>query len=114
MKVYGIKNCSTVKKALDWLTHHHIQYEFHDFNKSGITEEKLYEWGQKVHWELLINKRGTTWKKLDNETQESVTTPEAAFSLLKEKTSMIKRPVIENGDVLLLGFNEAEYSEKLI
>lgn len=113
MKVYGIKNCDTVKKALKWLDEHHVRYEFHDFKKQGISLEKLQEWASGLGWEALINKRGTTWKKLDRETQDSITTPEAAFKLLQDKTSIIKRPVIEDDHVLLSGFDEVAYEEKL-
>ncbi len=113
MKVYGIKNCDTVKKALNWLDEHHISYEFHDFKKLGITEDKLQEWASKLGWEALINKRGTTWKKLDTATQDSITSAGAAFRLLQEKTSIIKRPVIEEGEILLSGFDESSYSKAL-
>lgn len=111
MKVYGIKNCDTVKKALNWLDNHHIAYEFHDFKKSGITEDKLREWAGKVGWESLINKKGITWKKLDPAVQHAVSTEDAAFSLMQEKTSVIKRPVVEDGEILLQGFDEKIYSE---
>lgn len=114
MKVYGIKNCDTVKKALNWLSDHHISYEFHDFKKEGVTEAKLEEWASKQGWEALINKKGATWKKLDPDTQNSVTSAGSAFKLMQEKTSVIKRPVIEQGDVLLNGFDEAVYSKSLL
>src|SRR5690606_2806436 len=64
LQVYGIKNCNTVKKALDWLTEHHIPFEFHDFIKEPATAEKLIAWGKHTGWEALVNKRGTTWRKL--------------------------------------------------
>ena len=114
MKVYGIKNCNTVKKALEWLKDHNIDFEFHDFKKSGISEEKLRAWSAKAGWEPLINKKGTTWKKLDPEVQESIVSEDAAYKLMLDKTSVIKRPVIETGNgKILLGFNEHEYSELL-
>ncbi|WP_374165444.1 ArsC family reductase [Arcticibacter sp. MXS-1] len=113
MKVYGIKNCDTVKKALKWLDDHHITYEFHDFKKLGVSEEKLAEWDAKAGWEALINKRGTTWKKLDPAIQASVSNKQAAFQLMMEKTSVIRRPVIETQGSFILGFNEAEYLERL-
>ncbi|MBC8052233.1 MAG: ArsC family reductase [Sphingobacteriaceae bacterium] len=113
MKVYGIKNCDTVKKALNWLDKNNITYEFHDYKKSGISIEKLNEWSAQLGWEPLLNKKGTTWKKLDTETQNKIQTKEAAFNLMQEKTSVIKRPLIEGGSKLLLGFNEADYLEVL-
>ncbi|WP_423148894.1 ArsC family reductase [Rubrolithibacter danxiaensis] len=114
MIVYGIKNCDTVKKALNWLNQHQIQYEFHDFKKLGISEDKLSEWAQKTGWENLINKRGTTWKKLDLQVQQGITTDKAAFTLMQEKTSVIKRPIIESNNVLLFGFDEEAFEKQLL
>ncbi|HYK75436.1 MAG TPA: ArsC family reductase [Daejeonella sp.] len=113
MKIYGIPNCNTVKKALDWLKANQIDFEFHDFKKLGISESKLKTWADELGWESLINKRGTTWKKLDLEVQHSITTPEAAFALMQDKTSVIKRPVLETNNGLLLGFDGQAYSELL-
>ena len=114
MIVYGIKNCNTVKKALDWLSEHHIDYQFHDFKKLGVTENKLAEWAEKVGYEILLNKRGTTWKQLDAATQASITSKEAAFELMQQKTSVIKRPVIEYDKGVLIGFDEKAYENKLL
>lgn len=114
MKIYGIPNCNTVKKALDWLKANNVDFEFQDFKKVGISESKLEEWSKEVGWEALINKRGTTWKKLDAETQNSVVSDRTAFALLQEKPSMIKRPVLETSKGLLLGFDEDKYSETLL
>ena len=109
MKVYGIKNCNTVKKALDWLEKNHIDYEFHDFKKLGISEPKLEEWASKLDWESLINKRGTTWKQLDSAQQFAANSKDEAFKLMQEKTSVIKRPVIETERGIFLGFDDAAY-----
>lgn len=115
MKIYGIPNCNTVKKTLDWFRLHGIDFEFHDFKKLGITESKLEEWSEILGWEVLMNKRGTTWKLLPTELQNSITTKQAAFSLMKEKHSVIKRPIIETGfDSVLLGFNEEQLGELLV
>lgn len=111
MKVYGITNCDTVKKALTWLKDNNVDYEFHDFKKLGISAEKLDEWNQKVGYEKILNKQGTTWKKLDGETKASVTGAAPALKLLQEKTSMIKRPVIEDGGFLHFGFSPEAYAE---
>ena len=113
MKVYGIKNCDTVKKALKWLDEHNINYEFHDFKKSGISPEKLDEWSETLGWEALVNKRGTTWRKLDPDMQNKVQTKSDAFALMQEKTSVIKRPVIEGDQKLVLGFDEIAYQQFL-
>ncbi|MFD2162412.1 ArsC family reductase [Paradesertivirga mongoliensis] len=110
MKVYGIKNCDTVKKALKWLDDHQVSYEFHDFKKFGVSEEKLEEWSAQTGWEPLLNKRGTTWKKLGPEVQNQIQNKADAFKLMQEKTSIIKRPVIEGANNIILGFDEAAYA----
>jgi len=111
MKVYGITNCNTVKKALDWFKENHVSYEFHDFKKLGISPEKLGEWDAKAGYEKFLNKQGLTWKQLDPAVKEGVKTKAEAFALLQQKTSMIKRPVIEDGDFLFFGFDEAVYKQ---
>ena len=112
MKVYGITNCDTVKKALDWLKAHHVAYEFHDFKKLSVSDEKLQEWDAKAGYEKFLNKKGLTWKQLDPEIKAGVKTAADALALLKQKTSMIKRPVIEVEGFLFFGFDEAVYSKK--
>jgi Spx/MgsR family transcriptional regulator len=114
MIVYGIKNCNTVKSALEWLKKNNIEFDFHDYKKSGVTSAKLSEWCKQVGWESLVNKRGTTWRQLDEAMQKKVINEKAAIALMLEKTSVIKRPLIEeDGRVVLLGFDEAEYAKKL-
>lgn len=113
MTVYGIKNCNTVKSALDWLKKNNIEIEFHDYKAKGITDAKLKSWSKQVGWESLVNKRGTTWRQLDEKVQAKVTNETAAIALMKEKTSVIKRPLIEVGDkVVTLGFDEQELIKK--
>jgi arsenate reductase len=114
MKVYGITNCNTVKKALDWLKANHVDYEFHDFKKLGISEEKLQEWNAKAGHEKFMNKQGLTWKQLDPEVKESIKTSNDALALLKQKTSMIKRPVIEKDGFLFFGFDEEVCRKELV
>jgi Spx/MgsR family transcriptional regulator len=111
MKVYGIPNCDTVQKALGWLKANNIPYEFHDFKKLGISPEKLAEWDAKAGYETFLNKQSSTWKQLDPEVKDGIQTNTGAFKVLLEKTSMIKRPVIENGDFLFFGFNEEVYRQ---
>lgn len=113
MKIYGIPNCNTVKKAIEWLKLNEIEYDFHDFKKHGITKDKLESWAGMVGvgWEALLNKRGTTWRKLDADLQDSITSQDAAFKLMQEKTSVIKRPVIETASgTIILGFDENQLS----
>jgi Spx/MgsR family transcriptional regulator len=114
MILYGIKNCNTVKSAVEWLNKHKVEFTFHDYKKAGITEAKLSGWCKQVGWESLVNKRGTTWRQLDEATQKNVVNEKAAIALMLEKTSVIKRPLIElNGKVVLLGFDEAAYQKTL-
>ncbi|MBX2955291.1 MAG: ArsC family reductase [Cyclobacteriaceae bacterium] len=113
MIVYGIKNCNTVKSALEWLKKKKIEFEFHDYKSKAITEAKLKDWSKQVGWESLVNKRGTTWRQLDEATQKKIINEKAAIALMLEKTSIIKRPLLEeDGKVLLLGFDEREYANK--
>ncbi|MEO6149836.1 MAG: Spx/MgsR family RNA polymerase-binding regulatory protein [Mucilaginibacter sp.] len=112
MKVYGIPNCNTVKKALDWLKANNVAYEFHDFKKLGVTAEKLQEWDAKAGYEKFLNKQGLTWKQLDPAVKDSIKTKADALTLLQQKTSMIKRPVIEDNGFLFFGFDEEVYREK--
>lgn len=110
MTVYGIKNCNTVKSATDWLKRNNVDFEFHDYKSKGIAASRLKDWSGQVGWENLVNKRGTTWRQLDETIQKKVTNEKAAIDLMQEKTSVIKRPLIEvNGKVVALGFDEAEY-----
>lgn len=112
MTVYGIKNCNTVKSALDWLKKSNLTVDFHDYKSKGISEAKLKDWSKQVGWEKLVNKKGTTWRQLDEATQAAVTNESAAIALMKEKTSVIKRPLIEkDGRVIALGFDELEYQK---
>ncbi len=114
MKVYGIPNCNTVKKALDWFKANSISYEFQDFKKNGVTPQKLAEWNSKVGYERFLNKQGLTWKQLDPSIKETITDKEKALALLQQKTSMIKRPVIEADGFLFFGFDEAIYTEHFL
>lgn len=112
MTVYGIKNCNTVKSAVDWLKKNKVDFEFHDYKTKGITESTLKEWSKQVGWESLVNKRGTTWRQLDESRQSGVTSEKSAIALMLEKTSVIKRPLLEkDGKVLALGFDEATYKK---
>jgi len=110
MILYGIKNCNTVKSSIEWLKKRKIEFEFHDYKSKGITEAKLKDWIKQVGWESLVNKRGTTWRQLDDKVQAGVTNEKSAIALMLEKTSVIKRPLIEkNEKVIALGFDEDTY-----
>ncbi len=110
--VYGIPNCDTVKKARKWLEANALSYEFHDYKKKGIDKAKLTHWSKAVGWDTLVNRRGTTWRKLPDDDKTDLTQAKA-IQLLMANTSMIKRPVIETGEQLLVGFDEAQYQQLL-
>lgn len=110
--VYGIPNCDTIKKTLDWFRNHDIEVSFHNYKKEGITKTLLNEWVKQVGWEVLLNKKGTTWKQLSPEEQAAATNAKAVVTLLAANTSMIKRPVITlEGQVCVVGFNETALLE---
>ncbi|WP_316831318.1 Spx/MgsR family RNA polymerase-binding regulatory protein [Pedobacter aquatilis] len=114
MVVYGIPNCNTVKKALDWLKANKIDFEFHDFKKKGVTAEKLNEWCKVFGWETVLNRKGLTWKKLTKEEQLEIDNQEKAITYLIQNTSAIKRPVVEkDGHAILISFDESVYAETL-
>jgi arsenate reductase len=114
MIVYGIPNCDTVKKARTWLTANGFDYTFHDFKKQGISAKKLHEWCAVFGWETVLNRKGTTWKKLAPEQQALVKDEGSAVAILLQNTSAVKRPVIEqDGKALLIGFDETKYSHLL-
>ncbi|MGN6639155.1 MAG: Spx/MgsR family RNA polymerase-binding regulatory protein [Mucilaginibacter sp.] len=109
MTVYGIPNCDTVKKALTWFKANNIDFEFHNFKKEGISAKKLKEWDKKAGLEKILNKKSSTWKEVNDEVKETITSIDTAIPLLEEKTSIIKRPVIEDGNFLFFGFDEETY-----
>ncbi|MGY1489655.1 ArsC family reductase [Methylobacillus pratensis] len=112
MKLYGIPNCNTVKKARTWLDEHGVAYEFHDFKKSGISEETLKQWLSQVEWEKLVNRAGMTWRGLSEAEKAAVTDNTSAIKLMQDKTSVIKRPVlVKDGQLISLGFTEAAYAK---
>ena len=110
MKLYGIPNCGTVKKARLWLDEHGVRYEFHDFKKQGVSEILLSGWLKQVGWQKLLKKTGSTWGQLPDTVKASIKDDASALALMLEKPNVIKRPVLErNGKVLATGFNETDY-----
>jgi Spx/MgsR family transcriptional regulator len=95
VQVYGIPNCDTVKKARTWLTEHGIAFEFHDFKKQGVSPAALDHWLQTLDWETVLNRKGTTWRKLDAATQAAVQDAASAKAVMLAHASVIKRPVVE-------------------
>ena len=111
MKLYGISNCDTVKKARKWLAEHGQDIPFHDFKKEGIDRALIARWLKQVGWQDLINRRGTTWRRLSDIEQASITSEASAIDLMLEMPSVIKRPILEAEHRLLVGFDEQTYSE---
>ena len=107
-KVYGIKSCDTMKKAFTWLTGHGIEYDFHDFKKQDLDDATIHHWIANLPLDLLINKRGTTWRKLDDDTKQALS-PETAVSLIKANPSLVKRPLLAVNNQLHLGFKPEQY-----
>jgi arsenate reductase len=108
--IYGIKNCDTMKKARDWLDAHKVDYAFHDYKAAGIDQDTLEAWAKKAGWEVLLNRAGTTFKKLPDD--KKINLDEAkAIALMIEQPSMIKRPVLAIGAKLLVGFKPENYAE---
>jgi arsenate reductase len=104
--VYGIPNCDTVKKARTWLSEQGVAFDFHDYKKQGVPADRLAAWVAAVGWEPLVNRQGTTWRKLDEATKSAVVDAASAQALMRANASVIKRPVIErDGQVLSVGFD---------
>jgi arsenate reductase len=112
--LYGIPNCDTVKKARVWLTDHGVAHQFHDFKKQGVPESQLNVWLKTVGWETLVNRKGTTWRNLDDATKAAVVDSSSARALVLAQPSVIKRPVVEwtNGDVTV-GFTAEGFAARL-
>ncbi|MDO9413537.1 MAG: ArsC family reductase [Pseudolabrys sp.] len=110
IKIYGIKNCDTMKKARLWLDKAGVDYAFHDYKTAGIEKDKLEKWAKEAGWEVLLNKAGTTFKKLPDADKAGLTEAKA-IKLMLAQPSMIKRPVIElGGGKLLVGFKPDDYA----
>ena len=109
--LYGIPNCDTIKKARKWLNDNGIDYEFHDYKKLGVPEKELKAWVKKLGWEILLNKRGSTWRKLDEKVKSSVD-EKTAIQIMLNNPSIIKRPILIKTKNILVGFKTDEY-EKL-
>ena len=108
--LYGIPNCNTVKKARDWLTTHGIDYTFHDFKKDGVSQALLSDWLNQQPYSKLINRAGLTWRGLSDPIKNSIVDSSSAISLMLEKPSVIKRPVLVKAhQIIALGFSELDY-----
>ena len=108
--LHGIRNCDTVKKARLWLEAKGVDYAFHDFKSAGVTEAQLESWCDQVGWETVLNRAGTTFRKLP-EAERAYLTRDKARALKKAQPSMIKRPVLQRGEAILVGFKPEDYAQ---
>ncbi len=106
--MFGIKNCDTIKKAKKWLEVNNIDFHFHDYRQDGTTSEWLTKATEMLDWEIVLNKRGTTYRQLDDEIKNSLTKSSAIEEMVKQP-AMIKRPILQVGDALYIGFKDADY-----
>lgn len=113
VRIYGIKNCSSMKKAFDWLDQNQVAYTFHDYKKAGIDTDTLSRWCARAGWQALVNTRGTTWRKLDPALQ-AIASDSDAVTVMFEHTSVIRRPVVETpSGELLIGFDAEAFARSL-
>lgn len=109
--LYGITNCDTVKRARAWLDEAGVEYRFHDFKKAGVPEDALAHWFDTLGWERLLNRQGMTWRKLDAAVQARVTDAATAAALMREQSSVIKRPVVEwTSGAVSVGFDARAFA----
>ena len=114
VKIYGIPNCDSVKKAFAWLSQNKVKFEFHDYKKLGITQEKIENWLQSQPMDILLNRKGTTWKGLTLVAQKKAVKDSEAVKLMITNTSLIKRPIVELGEAVFVGFDADIYKENLL
>ena len=114
--LYGITNCDTVKRARAWLDEHGVAYRFHDFKKEGVPEKELDQWLEAPGWEALVNRRGTPWRRLDDETRAAFVDAASARSVLLANPSLIKRPVVnwDSDAGVTTGFDAAQWKSHVV
>jgi Spx/MgsR family transcriptional regulator len=112
INLYGIRNCDTMKKARAWLDARGVDYHFHDYKRDGLDAALLRGWVDELGWEALVNRRGTSWRKLPEDVREQMDT-EAAIRVMLETPSIIRRPLLDTGQVRHAGFSEADYERLL-
>lgn len=110
--LYGISNCNTVKKAKNWLDEHNIAYQFHDYRKQGLSAELLESFESALGWEKLLNKQSTSWRALTDEQKKTVSKQTAMQYMLATPT-LIKRPVLDTGEKMIIGFKAENYQQQL-
>ena len=113
LTLYGIKNCDTVKRARQWLDKNHIAYRFHDFRTDGLLPAQLNDFAARIDWNKLLNRSSASWRQLSQD-QQSELTAEKAIALMLTNPTLIKRPVLDTGDKLIIGFNVDHYQTELL
>lgn len=111
--IYGIPNCDTTKKVMTWLQKNNIAFSFHDYKLQGISKEKVAAWCSKKGWETIFNKRSTTWRDLPAVEQQKVIDEDTAIKVMLQNNSIIKRPIVEYSNAIIVGFKETEYTNLL-
>ncbi|MGZ5201969.1 MAG: ArsC family reductase [Telluria sp.] len=111
--LYGIPNCDTVKKARTWLADNGHDFSFHDFKKQGLDRATVAQWLEQLQWEVLVNRKGLTWRNLTDEQKAAVTDKASALELMLSNPSVIKRPVLDNGGTFSVGFSADQYRDIL-
>lgn len=112
IKLYGIPNCDTAKKACTWLTAHQVEFCFYNYKTQGIDKKLLTTWCKKVGWQIILNKNSTTWKNLDAQVKNNINSQATAIALMIEHTSLIKRPIFELNDDIIVGYNQQILSKQ--
>jgi arsenate reductase len=107
--LYGIPNCDTVKKARTWLADQGHAFDFHDFKKQGLARDTVAAWLEQLDWEVLVNRKGTTWRNLTDEQKAAVVDKASALEVILQNPSVVKRPVLEGAGPLSVGFSDAQY-----
>jgi arsenate reductase len=113
VRIYGIRNCDTVKEARAWLEGNGVEIEFHDYKTAGLTRERITSWLERTSWETLLNRRGQTWRNLPDAKRTAIKDTASAVALMLERPTVIKRPVLEYGEKLLVGFDAGRYASLL-
>jgi Spx/MgsR family transcriptional regulator len=108
--LYGIKNCDTIKKAIKWLSQHNIEFQFHDYRKDGLDMDWLVQTEQHLGWEIMLNKKGTTFRQLSEQQKENLAA-QPALDLMLAQPAMIKRPILIHQQQYYCGFNDKQYLE---
>lgn len=110
--LYGISNCNTVKKAKDWLQDNNIEFQFHDYRKQGLSAELLESFEAVLGWEKLLNKQSTSWRKLTDDQKANIS-KQTALQFMLETPTLIKRPVLDTGEKMIIGFKADNYQQQL-